>query len=272
MKNAAFDNGYGSRWTDIYVTQKDGYYTSVTDFHEHDFYEMNLILSGNFKVILSDRAEEANTCRLVLTQPNTPHFISCRPDTKYSRLYLLFSKEFLMGSDPAWQQLTGVFGERGRILTLDERQQRLCTELIRQINAEQLAFRKKLLLLYLLSCIGEFSGNDTAQPVPSYLIRALNCIEENYGQRITAQKLTQQLFVGRTTLLTAFKRYTGMTVHEYLLRCRLKHALRMLLEGRTQAEAAECCGLGDSGNLIRSFRRYYHMTPKQYLKQLQEKE
>ena len=47
-----YDYGYGKIWKDIYVERKEGYKTSVVDYHEHEFYEINLILSGNVKVLL----------------------------------------------------------------------------------------------------------------------------------------------------------------------------------------------------------------------------
>lgn len=113
MKNSSYDFGYGIKWKDAYVNYREGYYSSVTDFHEHDFYEINLILSGNIKILLANRAEEVTQSRIVLTRPGTPYFISCKPDALYSRLYLVFSKEFIAENSPEWNQLEQVFGESG---------------------------------------------------------------------------------------------------------------------------------------------------------------
>ena len=39
-----YDYGFGTVWSDVHVSYREGYYTSVTDYHEHSFYEINLIL------------------------------------------------------------------------------------------------------------------------------------------------------------------------------------------------------------------------------------
>ena len=65
--------------------------------------------------------------------------------------------------------------------------------------------------------------------------------------------------------MTAFKRYTGMTVRDYLTRCRLRNSVRYLRQGMSEAEAAELCGFGDACGLIRAYRRYFRTTPRRYL-------
>ena len=90
-----YDYGFGTAWKTVHVEKREGYYTSVTDFHEHDFYEINLILSGNVKILLKDSFEMGGENKVVLTGPNTPHYILCQSDTLYSRLYVLFTEEFI---------------------------------------------------------------------------------------------------------------------------------------------------------------------------------
>ena len=77
--NGIYDHGFGETWNDVFVHLREGYYTSVTDYHEHDFYEINLILSGNVRILLGDRSEQGAGKCMVLTRPNTPHYISCEP-------------------------------------------------------------------------------------------------------------------------------------------------------------------------------------------------
>ena len=81
-----------------------------------------------------------------------------------------------------------------------------------------------------------------------------------------AKDLAWRLGVSRTTLMTAFKKYTGITLNDYLTQYRLKEAIRCLWEGDTVQSAAEKCGFGDTGNFIRAFRARYNTTPMQYIK------
>ena len=118
MKNILNDYGYRTRWHHAYVHTREGYFSSVVDFHEHEYYEVILVLSGNIKILLSDQTETGTGNRIILTRPGTPHFITCNPDTLYSRRYLLFSHDFLADYVPEWNQLQTIFGKTGRIISI----------------------------------------------------------------------------------------------------------------------------------------------------------
>ena len=267
MKNILNDYGYRTRWHHAYVHTREGYFSSVVDFHEHEYYEVILVLSGNIKILLSDQTETGTGNRIILTRPGTPHFITCNPDTLYSRRYLLFSHDFLADYVPEWNQLQTIFGKTGRIISITPEQTEQLARLLDQINNETDLFRQRLLVLYLLSRMADFAKtkNLTAVKIPPYVTDALNYIGDHFAEKIIAADLAWQLNVSRTTLMTGFKQYTGSTINEYLTHCRLKQATRLLQEGLTEAEAAESCGFCDSSGLIRSFKRWHGMPPKQYL-------
>ena len=42
-----YDYNFGTAWETFHVERREAYSTSVTDYHKHGFYEINLILSGN---------------------------------------------------------------------------------------------------------------------------------------------------------------------------------------------------------------------------------
>ena len=104
--------------------------------------------------------------------------------------------------------------------------------------------------------------------LPEFVTDTLSYISAHYSQRIVAADLAQRLKIGRTTLMTGFKKHTGITINEYLTRCRLKHAVNMLQSGKLEQETAEVCGFSDTCNLIRCFKRVFGMPPRQYLASL----
>ena len=180
---------------------------------------------------------------------------------------LLFSDEFIADYIPEWKQLSTVFGKAGRVVTLSPEQTALCKSRILEIQAEKDPFRQRLMILCLLSLIAEIAGteeNDGTE-IPRFVSDALTYISTNYAKKILASELAWSLGVGRTTLMTAFKKYIGCTLNDYVIRFRVKSALRLLREGKTEQEAAEVCGFSDTCSLIRSFKRCYGKTPKQYL-------
>ena len=263
-----YNYGFGTVWKDIYVTPRAGYSTSVTDYHEHDFYEINLILSGNVRILLGERAEEHHGNCIVLTRPGTPHYISCKPDVLYSRLYLVFTGEFIENRLPEWHSLTSLFGEHGTLIPLTVEQTKRFHTVIEQIDREHKSFDKMLLTYYLLSALSELVGeqNGNASHIPPYILEAIAYLEKHHAENILAADLAHALHIGRTTLMTAFKTHTGSTVGEYLTLCRLRHAIQLLEAGKTLEYAASQCGYADTGGLIRAFRRCYGMTPREYMK------
>ncbi len=269
MINKAYEYGFGEEWKDFRVNCREGYSTSVSDFHEHEFYEVNLILSGNVNILLKDKREQGKGKYLVLTSPGTPHYISCQPDVLYKRLYLLVSHQFIANYVPEWEQMAALFGKNGTIIKIDDKSAKLCEAMIQKVQEEKNRFRQRLLIFYLLSRLSEMVEESDLNPqkLPKYIMGALSYISEHYDQKIIAESLAAQLYVSRTTLMTAFKKYTGVTLNDYILDFRMKRAVEELRNGKTVQETAESCGFSDSSTLIRVFHRVYHMTPRQYLVQ-----
>lgn len=267
MNNGLYDHGFGITWDHLRIEQRKGYYTSVADFHAHPFYEINLILSGNVKILLKDQVQDGTGSFIVLTKPQTPHFISCKPDVLYSRLYLSFSEEYIADYVPEWEQLRRVFGEKGRILPLSKEQTEFCRQKIEEIRQDGDPFRQRLLILGLLSHLSDLTAQktSTSNATPAYIADTLSYLNLHYNEKIVANELAQLFFISRTTLMTAFKKYTGTTLGDYLAHLRLKKALLLLRQGNTQQDTAEQCGFCDSSAMIRCFKQHYGITPKQYL-------
>lgn len=267
-KSDAYDYGFGKVWNEVYVNYREGYSTSVIDYHKHSFYEINLILSGNVNILLSDRAEAGSGNRIVLTRPGTPHYIACKPDTLYSRLYLVFTHAFAADHIAEWSQLAAVFGEHGSIIAVTPEETELLRALIEQIQRESSLLGQRLLVYYLLSRVSALSGAEgrPAQKIPPYIMEAIAYLESHYAEKILAADLARMLHIGRTTLMTEFKKHTGSTMAEYLVHCRLRNALRLLGEGKTLESTADQCGFSDSSSLIRRFKQCYGATPRQYIR------
>ena len=264
--SANLDNlEYRKRWNDLHIDYYEGYRSNMADFHMHEYYEISLIISGNVKVLLSDGAHQGTESRIVLTSPATPHFIACSEDILYRRVNVLFSEDFIDTYSPENKKLFTVFGKNGQTFTITEDQCAESTEIIDKMKAEQNPFRQKLLLLYLLSFIADIKGDDSQTEIPPYITGAITYIGTHYNEKIVASELAWKLGIGRTTLMTAFKSYTGSTINNYVMRCRLRHAIRMLSSGKTEQETAEACGFGDTCSLIRSFKKAFGTTPKQYI-------
>jgi AraC-like DNA-binding protein len=191
----------------------------------------------------------------------------------YTRVNLFFSDEFIADYIPEWKSLRKVFGENGNVILLTEEQGDFCKEKMLAIKEEHDQFRQSLRILEFLSYLREFDSQAVEKGIepPPYIVEALTYIDEHYPERIVAHELAWHLGIGRTTLMTAFRRYTGSTLSEYVLRLRVKKAIVLLRQGSSQEQVVEQVGLCNGSGLIRAFRHCYGMTPKQYIKQYPSK-
>lgn len=260
------EHGFGKEWHTFMTDSYRGHHPRMTDYHMHDYYEISLILRGDVRVLLPGIAESSTEPLIVLMRPRTPHFIVNDPKTLYHRRNILFSGEFIANCIPEIHRLTASFKTSGALQRLTEREALEYSELIDKMERETDLFRIRLYLLMLLSLVADrSSASGNAEEPPKYITGALAYIAGHYAEKIIAADLAWHLGVGRTTLMTAFKKYTGTTLNSYILQCRLKHAVELLRHGATEQQAAERCGFSDAGNLIRTFKRGFGVTPRQYL-------
>lgn len=263
---------YQKTWTDFSIEDYEGYAPNMSRYHTHSYYEISLIVRGNVTVILGNTADSVKSqgtdCRILLIRPHTPHFITPEPDALYTRRNVLFSPDFLASCPPEWRDLLSAFGKNSRMLHPDADTMERALALSDAMKADPDPIRRRLLLLYLLSLLAEKSGAENhGTEVPPFINEALHYISEHFPEKITASSLAATVGVGRTTLMTAFRRYTGTTLCEYLTRCRLRSAINCLRSGMTEQDTAELCGFGSTCYLIRVFRKHFNSTPTEYLKE-----
>ena len=256
-------------WSDMYIDECDTTRSVMSDYHAHDYYEVSLILSGEVKVLTPGVSSESDTPRAVLCAPGVPHYVTCTEGTRYKRINVIFSEEFISAAEES-SEVMGIFKREGCVISLDEENALRLADTVRMIGRESNRFRQRLLLLYYLSRLSECEGEMEKEEIPKYIRDALIYVKENYGEKIVAEELARLVNVGRTTLMTGFKKYVGVTLGEYLLKCRLIAAVELLSAGESERVCAERCGFGEVSNLIRSFKRRFGITPRKYLSALKK--
>ncbi|HBF30747.1 AraC family transcriptional regulator [Rhizobium sp.] len=61
--------------------------------------------------------------------------------------------------------------------------------------------------------------------------------------------------------LRAFRAFTGLTPHAFILQERANRARRLITSGESLADVAAACGYADQSHMTREFKRRYGMTP-----------
>lgn len=95
--------------------------------------------------------------------------------------------------------------------------------------------------------------------------RAVRRIESESDRDIDLRQLAQEARLSVYHFLRTFRRVTGVTPHQFLLRTRLRRAAIRLASRRARIiDVALDCGFGDVSNFNRSFRAEFGVSPRAY--------
>lgn len=114
------------------------------------------------------------------------------------------------------------------------------------------------------------SGRAQAAPVPAArerrrAVETALWLDENAHEPIDLDAAAAQAGLSPFHFLRLFSRAVGVTPHQYLLRCRLRRAARLLAEdARPVTDVAYDVGFGDLSNFVRTFRRAAGVSPRRF--------
>ena len=102
---------------------------------------------------------------------------------------------------------------------------------------------------------------------PDYVHLVMEHIQNFHHQKLSVASIADSLGLNRCYLSDLFKKKTGMSIREYLLKTRLYSSKEYLLKGSSVKEAALRSGFSDVSNYIKHFVRLEGgLTPTQFRK------
>lgn len=97
-------------------------------------------------------------------------------------------------------------------------------------------------------------------------------VNQHYTEPIKQQAVAKKFYFTTEYFSRFFRKNTGMTFKEYLMRVRVKKAKEEVLHtDKSMLEIAMDTGFTDSRSLIHAFREVYDITPYQFRKKMNEK-
>lgn len=103
----------------------------------------------------------------------------------------------------------------------------------------------------------------------SNMDRAIAYIKKNLGEKIQEQVLAEHCNMSPFRFSRAFKKATGITFQEFVIRARIKEACRLMRNpSATISDIAYTVGFNDPSYFGRIFRRFMGETPSEYRKHL----
>jgi AraC family transcriptional regulator len=98
-------------------------------------------------------------------------------------------------------------------------------------------------------------------------VEAALWLEQHAHQPVDLDAVSQEAGLSPFHFLRLFARVLGVTPHQYLVRCRLRHAARLLADPeRSVTDVAFDVGFADLSNFVRTFRRAAGVSPRAFRK------
>jgi YesN/AraC family two-component response regulator len=101
-----------------------------------------------------------------------------------------------------------------------------------------------------------------AEPGDYRIGKVTRYIALHYADKLTVKNLARQVRLDLDYFGHLFKRETGMTVHQYINKVRIRNAENMLKSGNYKVqEVAEHCGFSDVFHFYKSFKALRGFPP-----------
>ena len=112
------------------------------------------------------------------------------------------------------------------------------------------------------------TGNLPYLLLPGYLKAIMKYIDQHFSEDLTLDFLAEYQSINKFHLSHEFKKYTGMTLKEYIITTRMSHAKDLLkYTEKTVQEISEECGIYHTSHFINLFKSREGCTPYVYRKE-----
>lgn len=96
----------------------------------------------------------------------------------------------------------------------------------------------------------------------------IHLIHINLHSRLKIESIAKELHISRDYLSQAFKKETGMPLHQYILEQKLEESKKMLSSGMSINQVSYTLSFSSESHFIQTFKRKYTVTPALYIASL----
>lgn len=248
--------------------------------HNHDFYEMNIIMSGKGIHRIENARFNIETGDVFVIPPMTVH--AYYDTEKLNVLHILLHKDFISSNREESSKVMGYLQlmeiepflrcnfadamflhlSKDKLITLQNDISFL--EDGSDFDTEELEPLKNHTMwkvIYWLSHL-LFLQMNSKNKIPSNkyessILNALEYIHQNYAEKITVEDLSEIAFLSRSTFLRSFSAICNCTPSEYITAYRLKKAEEMMKNSElSKTQIAHICGFYDLSHMERAMKKH----------------
>lgn len=245
-----------------------GFYT-VGD-HIHKACEIYINLSGDVSFIVENNLYPIKRGSVVISRPGEFHHCIYNSVCTHKHFWLLI--KYKKGNP-----LFDLFLKKniGNYFELDENNLNQVTAICKRLidNKQSILCQTYdvLSLLILFNSNKQKCGINLLKDYPD-VSKAIDFIHKHFTETITVGDLARFAHTSVSSLERNFKKSMNKTPMKYLKELRNAHAVELIKAGKNISEACSQSGFSDYSRFINEFKKNFGQTPKQYQKQMLDKE
>ena len=252
-------------------------------FHFHDQLEILLIMSEGGSFYIRNHTYPMTRGSLFVLTPDDLHRSIPQPGSLYQFYSIRFYEEEVSGFSTEDFDVLSCFRQQEKVsrripLYGDQLDHllKLINKMEYYLSVDCTSYGKSVLLKSLMAetlVYINFLHRVPPGPVPpdneelTRLQPVLTYIQEHIDGDLSLEVLSRQIYVSRYHLSHSFRKIMGITLSDYIIRCRLAHARLLLRQGSSVQLAGEKSGFNSSAHFIRTFTKAMGVSPRQYAKQ-----
>lgn len=252
--------------------------------HNHDGYEIFLMLNGNANFYMEGASKKVFRGDLFFIQPYTFHLMHLLSDDCYDRIIINLRVSVMKAFSSETSDLSAMFYRLppGAInfiqLNEEETENFIQDSIALQKALKSNAFGSDIvaesLTKMLLVKLNRFVRSDPApefQGIMPQLVNNTFTYIENHltDDNLSVEALAEELHHNSTYISRCFKKVTGASLQQYIIAKKIALAQKNLREGYSLCDACYAAGFHCYSNFSRTFSKQTGMTPKQYQLQVQ---
>ena len=237
--------------------------------HWHDFFEMDIVVGGTGYQILNGKKYPLKKGIAYILRPADCHEIHAGEPLEF--LNIMFHESILSEEFVAM-----LLNQSGDVITLLNSESYLkissISDMLLEEYNQELLFKEKyiknLMDLILMVFMREFKPDSRNETYDIAIKKALLYMHMHFREKLSLEGVSANVGFCSSYFSKMFRQYTGMTYTNYLTRLRLEYAARVL-EGGSVTSTDLCfeSGFSSVSNFLKSFKKYYGVSPKEYEKQ-----
>ena len=263
---------------DIICTHTNDCTDITTSFHEHDSYEIYLVLNGDANFYLEQQGFHLSKGSGLFISPYVFHRSEQLMNGTCDTYNIHIKSDYFRTLNSLQTNLANVLNSNDRSffhfrLTEDQMEyfSKKSHELEKSLARKSFGddIRSECLLKELLLFLNSLphphpKGRSTTLRVPAIVTELISYIQENLADDLSIDALSEIFHYNGQYLSRCFREVTGISLQQYIIHKRLDRAKKYLAQGYPLTQACHLSGFHDYVNFTKTFSRYTGMSPKQY--------